>query len=86
MHQVPVVTGEIGENDCSANYVDQYTQWADQNNISYLAWSWQLATDPALGCGASNLDLLSNMDGSPSTISPVGAAFDAHLALLASSG
>jgi len=27
--QVPVVTGEMGENDCGHGYVDGYMSWAD---------------------------------------------------------
>jgi hypothetical protein len=79
---VPVVTGELGERDCSASYIDSYMAWADSHNISYLAWSWQppntsdtesCVTDPVL-----NMKLLSNWDGAPST-AVAGAAFRSHL-------
>lgn len=76
--EVPVVTGELGERDCSANYVDQYMTWADQNNISYLLWAWQPASKAA-SCGASNLDLLSSWRGTPNIHGPAGAAIDTHL-------
>ncbi len=78
---VPVVTGEFGEADSTANYVNQYMQWADQNGISYLAWAWQLAgtdTNPS----TSNLKLVSTWSGVPNTYFPMGAAYKAHLALL----
>ncbi len=45
--QFPVITGEIGDKDCPITtstpnpYITQYMTWADQHNISYLAWWWQ---------------------------------------------
>jgi endoglucanase len=38
--KVPVVTGEIDENDCAHQYVDAYMSWADAHGISYLGWTW----------------------------------------------
>ena len=40
--KVPVVTGELGENDCGEAYVDSYFAWADPLGISYLGWSWNV--------------------------------------------
>jgi hypothetical protein len=37
---VPIITGEIGENDCAHGFVDAYMTWADSMGISYLGWSW----------------------------------------------
>ena len=79
---VPVITGEIGEQDCSADYIDGYMGWADQHNISYLAWSWD-TSNASDSCSTANLLLLSNWDGQPSTVAPAGPAFAAHLAALA---
>ncbi|HXW80685.1 MAG TPA: cellulase family glycosylhydrolase [Acidimicrobiales bacterium] len=75
---VPVVTTEIGEDDCSANYIDTYMQWADEHNISYLAWSWQPAPAGAT-CVSNPWSLLANWGGAPSTIVPAGPAFASHL-------
>ena len=83
--QVPVVTSEVGEKDCSDRYVDRYLQWADRNGISYLAWSWEPPLDSAVGCVAKNLDLLSNWSGSPDPANLVASAFKEHLAELAAS-
>jgi hypothetical protein len=58
--QMPVVTGEFGEKDCQTSFVSQYMNWADQHNISYLAWAWWTPSD----CNA--LGLLSDWNGSPS--------------------
>ena len=37
---VPLVAGEIGENDCGHAFVDGYMQWADERGGSYLGWAW----------------------------------------------
>jgi hypothetical protein len=72
--QVPVVTGELGENDCAHGYIDQYMAWADSHGISYLGWTWDTwdcSNGPAL---------ISNYDGTPTAF---GIGFRDHLALLA---
>lgn len=38
--QVPLVAGEIGENDCQHGFVDGVMAWLDSHGASYLAWSW----------------------------------------------
>jgi hypothetical protein len=38
--RVPVVTGELGENDCAHGFVDGYMTWADAHGVSYLGWTW----------------------------------------------
>jgi hypothetical protein len=71
--QVPVVTGELGENDCAHGYIDQYMPWADAHGISYLGWTWDTwdcANGPAL---------ISNYDGTPTAF---GIGFRDHLAAL----
>ncbi len=72
--QVPVVTGEIGENDCGHGYVDQYMAWADAHGVSYLGWTWN-----TWDCG-SGPALISAYDGTPTAF---GAGVKAHLAALA---
>ena len=54
---VPVVTGELGENDCAAGFVNTYMAWADAHNISYLGWAWDI-----FDC-SSGPALISNYDG-----------------------
>jgi hypothetical protein len=56
--KVPVITGEIGENDCQHSYIDGLMAFMDTNKISYLAWAWN--TD--FGC----LALVTAYDGTPS--------------------
>jgi hypothetical protein len=38
--KVPVVVGEIGENDCAHGYIDSLITWLDSKSISYLGWTW----------------------------------------------
>jgi endoglucanase len=83
---VPVVTGEFGESDCSASYIDAFMNWADQHNVSYLAHAWrpldsphpsQCVPGPHTG---NNFSLLENWSGAPSTLDPQGSTVQSHLA------
>lgn len=38
--RVPVIAGEIGENDCGQGYIDRLMTWLDARSTSYLAWAW----------------------------------------------
>ena len=38
--QVPLVFGEIGENDCAHGFIDGLMTWADARQLSYLGWTW----------------------------------------------
>jgi endoglucanase len=71
---VPVVTGEVGENDCAHGFVDSYMNWADANGISYLGWTWN-----TWNCN-SGPALITNYDGTPTAY---GAGLKNHLAALA---
>jgi hypothetical protein len=68
--QVPVVTGELGENDCGESYVDSYFAWADPLGISYLGWAWN--TDSC----SSFPSLITAYSGSPTAF---GQGFMTHL-------
>jgi hypothetical protein len=71
--QVPVITGELGENDCAAGYIDAYMPWADANGVSYLGWAW----NAEFSCG-DGPSLLTDWNGTPSTY---GTGLKTHLAL-----
>jgi hypothetical protein len=71
----PVVTGEIGEDDCNHDYIDDYMRWADRHGISYLGWAWYLNSD----CKPS---LIENFSGKPT---PFGIGLREHLRMLHSS-
>ncbi len=68
--QIPLVAGEIGENDCAHTYIDSFMNWADSNNIGYLAWTWDT-------WGCNSISLISNYDGTPTNY---GIGFKNHLA------
>ena len=72
--KVPVVAGEIGENDCADGYISPLMSWLDSQSTSYLAWTWNnwdCSQGPALITGYS---------GSPT---PYGTGYRTHLQSLA---
>ena len=69
--QVPVVPGEIGENDCAHGYIDSLMAWLDSHHTGYLGWTWN-----TWDC-SSGPSLISSYDGTPTNF---GAGFKAHLA------
>ncbi len=75
---VPLITGEIGENDGGTDFFDSYLNWADQNGVSYLAWTWD-----TFGCGSA-MSLVSDYNGTP--CSPYGSDYQQHLASMAAPG
>ena len=81
---IPIITGEFGEKDCSDAYMDSYMTWADQNDVSYLAWTWNVNQSRAcrVGNDRANHYLLRSYDGTPTAVSPNGANYKAHLATL----
>jgi hypothetical protein len=74
---VPVIAGEIGENECSDTYLNTLMPWLDSEHISYLAWTWN-----AWGCSQGNV-LITGYNGAPT---PYGAGYEAHLQALANGG
>jgi endoglucanase len=69
--QVPVVAGEIGQNSCAHDYLDQVMSWADSHGVGYLAWTWN-----PWGCSGGNV-LITSYDGTAT--STYGEGFKAHL-------
>ena len=72
---VPVVAGEIGENDCAGTYIDPLTAWLESEDTSFLAWTWD---DWSGGC-SSGPTLITDYTGTPTTY---GAAYKAILQAL----
>jgi len=72
--KVPVITGEIGENDCADGYIDPLMSWMDSHGISYLGWTWD-----TWNC-SSGPALISDYTGTPTNF---GLGFQQHLAALA---
>jgi len=68
---VPLVTGELGENDCAHGYIDSLMSWLDSEQASYLAWTWN-----TWDC-SSGPALISDYSGTPTAY---GVGYKAHLA------
>jgi len=73
--QVPLIAGEIGENDCAHGYIDQVMAFLDSIGQSYLGWAWN--ADFQCSSGPS---LITAYDGTPTAF---GAGFKAHVAIFA---
>jgi len=69
--KVPLIAGEIGENDCAGAYINRLTSWLDSKAASYLAWTWNSDFNCASGPG-----LITNYNGHPT---PFGEAYESHL-------
>ncbi|HTR76171.1 MAG TPA: cellulase family glycosylhydrolase [Solirubrobacterales bacterium] len=72
----PVVTAELGETDCTHDYIDEYMAWADEHGVSYLGWAWNAGHGWTCNHGPA---LIRNYDGAPT---PYGAGLKTHLQAL----
>ena len=72
--QVPVVAGEIGENDCAGTYINPLMAWLDSESTGYLAWAWN--ADFNCSGGPS---LIIDYQGDPTGF---GTPYQSHLASL----
>jgi cell division septation protein DedD len=68
--KVPVIAGEIGENDCAHGFIDGLMSWFDSQKIGYLAWTWS-----AYNC-SSTPALITDYTGTPTAY---GLGFKNHL-------
>jgi len=75
--QVPVVSGEFGENDCAATHVKSFMEWADQHGVGYLMWAWWVLPDSH----CSTIAALADVKGTARA--PNGTSLKHHLARLA---
>jgi endoglucanase len=57
--QVPLVLGELGQNDRGSGFVTSLMDWMDARQGSYLAWVWDV--------WGQSLDLIASYDGTPTT-------------------
>jgi endoglucanase len=74
----PVVTGEVGDKDCTHAYLQRYMNWADsQGGISYLAWAWNETAFPSFWSCAVGPALITTYDGTPTQT--YGATYRSHL-------
>jgi hypothetical protein len=70
MASVPLIAGEIGENDCKHVYIDPLMAFLDSNGGGYLAWGWN-----TYNC-SSFPALISDYSGTPTAY---GIGFYEHL-------
>lgn len=68
---IPLITGELGESDCEAEFLYAYWAWADPLGVSYLGWTW----DDWATC--SGPVLIADYTGTP--YDTYGTAFRDHL-------
>jgi hypothetical protein len=71
LRKVPVIAGEIGENNCAGGYITPLMRWLDARHASYLAWAW----NADFGC-ASGPGLITGYNGAPTAF---GRAYRTHL-------
>jgi endoglucanase len=71
--EVPIVVGEVGELDCADTLYPPFLEFADEHDISYLAWAW------FVGRCASEPSLLTSYTGTPTAY---GVGYREHLAAL----
>jgi endoglucanase len=74
IRKVPVITGEMGENDCGSGYIKSLMPWLDAKHTSYLAWAW----NADFNCN-SGPSLITTYGGKPTGY---GAGYRAHLKFL----
>jgi len=72
--QVPLVAGEIGENDCAHGFIDPLMGWLDAHGASYVGWAWD-----TYSCGGFPA-LITDYSGTPTAY---GIGLRDHLAALA---
>ena len=75
IHKVPVITGEMGENDCADGYISPLMRWLDFWHTSYLAWAWNADFNCSSGPG-----LITGYGGQPTGY---GIGYRRHLRFLA---
>jgi hypothetical protein len=68
---VPLVAGEIGQNDCGTAMLTTLMAWLDGHNAGYLAWTWD-----TWGTACTTLSLIVDYAGSPTAY---GRAYRDHL-------
>ncbi len=76
---MPIVVGEMGENDCDSAFIGPFMTWADATGVSYLAWSWSNEN-----CSSGPAITTDNVHGLPSGTAPdgYGVYFKNHIANL----
>ena len=69
--KVPLIAGEIGENDCAADYIRSLMNWLDSKSTGFLAWAWNTDFNCATGPG-----LITSYNATPAAY---GAGYESEL-------
>jgi endoglucanase len=78
--KVPVIYTEVGEVDCSDDYLQSTLPFLDKHGIGYLAWAWDAVSSGSNGWTCANGPaLISNYGGTPT---PYGLGLRDHLLAL----
>ncbi len=72
---VPIVTTEIGEDDCAGSFITPLMTWLDSKSQSYLAWVWD-----TWGPACTSIALVSDYTGTPNNA--YGQTYKDHLAVV----
>jgi endoglucanase len=72
--QVPLIAGEIGQNDCGSAMFTTLMNWLDAHNAGYLAWTWN-----TWGSACASLSLITDFAGNPTSY---GRVYRDHLRLV----
>ena len=75
--QVPLIAGEIGEDDCTDDYIDPLMTYLNSKSTGYLAWAWNTDSTCSSGFG-----LITDYTGHPTAY---GAGYKTDLRSLAGS-
>ena len=75
--EVPLITGELGQQNCDHDYVDRYMNWADSKGISYLGWTWNVTSKYWKCVGGESM--IATESGMPSNL---GVGFRNHFLAL----
>ena len=71
IRKVPVIVGEMGENNCSDSYIGPLMRWLDARHTSYLAWTW----NADFNC-SSGPSLITKYNGTPTAF---GRGYRSHV-------
>ncbi len=75
---VPLVTTEIGEDDCSGNFIATLMDWLDKKKQSYLGWVWDAwGPGPGRTTQSSGCVLIKDYAGTPA--GAYGSTFKTHM-------
>lgn len=70
--KMPLLTTEVGQNNCGFDYTRNYISWADSKKVGYLVWAWWSIAE-----GCWNYALIQDWNGTPN--GAYGRFYRSHL-------